>query len=117
MIYKFLQFLCLLICAIYLQLFFCNIMIYVHYSLFIAFIGSLMPYIMVKGSCFILILPFQTIYLEQSKKIQENWTRLEYFDIVFCVLFDHYCQSFISTRETGLRLKIEIFLMRGSHLA
>ena len=76
-----------------------------------------MPYMMVKGSYFILVLPFQTIYLEQSKKIQEKWTRLEYFDIIFCVFFDHYCQSFISTRETGLRLKIEIFLMRGSHLA
>ena len=46
-------------------------------------------------------------------KIQQNWTRLENFDINFCVLFDFYCQILISGRKTGdMSLpKFEIFLI------
>ena len=39
-------------------------------------------------------------YLEQSKNIERNWTRLGNFNICFCLLFEQYCQSFISGRET-----------------
>ena len=36
-----------------------------------------------------------TKYLAKSKKIKQNWTRLEYFDICFYVSFDCYCQKLI----------------------
>ena len=35
-------------------------------------------------------------YLAKSKEIKQSWTRLENFDISFCVSFDHYYQNLIS---------------------
>ena len=43
----------------------------------------------------------QSKYLEQSKKIQYIWTRLENVDTCFCVPFDCCCQSLVSGKETG----------------
>ena len=35
------------------------------------------------------------------KDVQQNWTRLEKFDIFFCVSFEIYCQKQISGGEKG----------------
>ena len=35
-------------------------------------------------------------YLVKGKEIKQSWTRLENFDICFCVFFDRYYQDFIS---------------------
>ena len=42
-----------------------------------------------------------TKYLEQNKKIKQNWTGAESFDNCFCVRFDCYYEKFISGRKTG----------------
>ena len=41
-----------------------------------------------------------TQYLGQNKKIEWRSGAPESFDICFCLIFDSYCQSFISRRET-----------------
>ena len=43
----------------------------------------------------------QTKYFQQYRKIQYNWTGKEKFSIYFCMFFNCYCQSLISSRETG----------------
>ena len=48
--------------------------------------------------------PHQNIrekYLEPSKEIKQNSTRLENFKIWFYIIFDCYYQKFISRREAG----------------
>ena len=37
---------------------------------------------------------------EPTGEIKQNWTWLGNFDISFCVIFNHKCQSFISVRNT-----------------
>ena len=38
--------------------------------------------------------------MKQNEDIKQNWKGTENFDICFCVIFKHYCRSFISGRET-----------------
>ena len=40
----------------------------------------------------------------KSKKIKQNLTRPENFDICFCKYFDRYCQKLISGGETRLEI-------------
>ena len=37
----------------------------------------------------------------RNKEMKLKWVGSENFDICFCVIFDHHCQSFICGRETG----------------
>ena len=39
--------------------------------------------------------------MKQSKKIKQNQTGTENFDVCFCVIFDGFYQSFVRGRETG----------------
>ena len=39
--------------------------------------------------------------MKQITEIKQNRTGTENFDACFCVIFDRYCQSFISEKETG----------------
>ena len=41
-----------------------------------------------------------TKYLANSKKIKQNWTRPEKFDICFCISFDCYFQKVVFGGET-----------------
>ena len=45
--------------------------------------------------------PGQNIWEKVKKKIKQNWTRAEIFDVCFCLIFDFYCQNFISGGEVG----------------
>ena len=49
------------------------------------------------------IIDFQsrTNILAKSRKIRQNWTRPESFDIPFYVSLNHQCQKLISGGETG----------------
>ena len=49
-------------------------------------------------------------YLEQSNEIQSNWVGLENFDIYFWVLFESYCQSFISPPKCDIFVMFPNFL-------
>ena len=42
-----------------------------------------------------------TKYFVKNKKIKQNWTKPENFDIWFCVRFDRYCQKLNFRGETG----------------
>ena len=57
----------------------------------------------------------RTKYLEQNAEILWSWTGKEKFGIYFCVVFNCYCQSLISRRETRYLAtclcKFEIFLI------
>ena len=41
-------------------------------------------------------------YFQQSRQIRQNRTGSQNFHICFCVIFDCYCQGFISGREAGI---------------
>ena len=40
-------------------------------------------------------------YLGQSKRLKPNWRGPVFFDIYYCIVFEHYYQKFIFDRETG----------------
>ena len=42
----------------------------------------------------------RTKYLEQNRKIQQNWTGQEKFYIYIYVFFNYFCQSLNTGRET-----------------
>ena len=46
----------------------------------------------------LLLFCYYCLTLAKSKKIKQNWTRLENFDICFCVSFDRYCQKLVFWR-------------------